>query len=289
MRKLSIAMACLAFAAAAPAQEALQCANPDVLNALVFNARAEWKLEVRRAMPANAAGFGAPADFQLIGSGVRGQNRSTLVAYKTTLDIGKAFDSLLGFLSGQGWKREAAQPAQQAFATVAGAQSSSAGLCRNGERRNLLVQELGGIRYATISEFGTTSPRACDTPLPQQNFDPMASINVLRAAMPQFALPATARMSGRAEAGPQGGNGRSYSAFMRIESTDSAASLARHLAQQLTEQGWRADAEWNGALSAGSTWTGKGTDGKSYWGTLELLGVGGNVYDLGFRISGRPQ
>ena len=287
MRKLSIAMTCLAFAAAVPAQEALQCANPDVLNALVFNARADSKLTVSRAMPANAAGFGAPADFHLIGSGMRAQNRSTVVAWKTTLETGKAFDSLLGFLSEQGWRREAAQPA---IATVAGPQQpNSAGLCRNGERRNLLVQELGGVRYATISAFEAASPRACDAPLPQQTFNPMATINALQAAMPQFSLPETARMSGRPDPRLGGGNGSSYSTSMRIESPDTAASLALHLARQLTEQGWRGDAEWNGALSTGSTWTRKAADGKPYWGTLEIVGAGGSVYDLGFRITARPR
>ncbi len=38
MRRLIIAVGSLAFAVASHAQEAFQCANPDVINALVFNA-----------------------------------------------------------------------------------------------------------------------------------------------------------------------------------------------------------------------------------------------------------
>ncbi len=74
-------------------------------------------------MPESTAGFGAPADFKLIGSGVRGQNMNTVVAWKTTLETSKAFDNLLGFLFDQGWKTETIQQAQQLPVTVAGQQS----------------------------------------------------------------------------------------------------------------------------------------------------------------------
>jgi hypothetical protein len=292
MSKLIIAMGCAAFAVASPAQEALQCANPDVLNALVFNARPESKLVVTRTLPANPAGFAAPADFKLIGSGVRGQSLATVVAYRTSLETGKAFDDLLGLLAEQGWKREATQQPQQPMVSVAG-QQPTVRVCRNGERRNVLVQELAGVRYATISGFGTNPPRACDAPVPQQNlggFNPMAALNAAQAMMPQFSFPATARMSAAANPGVNSNFGSgSFATATRIESPDTAASLARLLARQLGEQGWRRDAEWNGALSTGSTWTRAADDGKPYWGTLEILSLGAGSYDIAFVVAGRPR
>jgi hypothetical protein len=288
MRKLFIVMGLLAFAAASPAQEAFQCASPDVVNALVFSAQPELKIVITRTMPEGAGGFGAPAEFRLIGSGVRGQNTS--VAYKTTLEADKAFDSLLGFQFDQGWKSEAIQQAQQLPVTVVGQHAATtARLCRDGQRRNLVVKEAAGVRYATITGFPTSPPRACDAPLPQPaGFNPMAAINAAQAMMPQLSLPATARMSGQGT--PMGGGGAgSVATSMRIEGPDTAASLARVLAQQLAQQGWRRDAEWSGALSTGSTWTRNAADGKPYWGTLEILSIGGNTHDIGFAVVSRPQ
>jgi len=294
MRKFGIGFVFLAFAVAASAQQALQCANPDVLNALVFNARSESRLVIKPSLPTGVAGFGAPADFKLIGSGVRGQNLFTVVAYKTQLDTGKAFDSLLGYLFDQGWKREADQPAQQPLVTVAGPQPTRAQLCRNGDRRGVTVRDIDGVRYVSISGSETNPPRACDVPLPQPgaaNFNPMTQINALQAQMPRFSLPATARMSPSPNPGfaNAGGGVNTTSTSLRIESPDSAASLARHLARQLTEQGWRGDAEWSGALSTGSTWTRKAADGKPYWGMLEIQSVGGAVYEIGFSLTSQPQ
>jgi hypothetical protein len=278
MRKLAIAMIAVVLGSAAPAQEALQCANPDVLNALVFNGWPDSKLTIRRALPANAAGYRAPAGFTLIGSAVRGQGGGPLVAYKTTLETGKAFDSLLGLLANEGWRRETTAQAQP-LVSVAGA-PTSATVCRNGERRGLQVQDAGDVRYISISGF-TTPGWACDAPNPP-GFDPMAARNVAMTYMPRFSFPATARMAAGSALPP--GNNLAFSSA-RIESPDTAASLARQLARQLAEQGWRADADWNGAVSTGSTWTRSGAD-QRYWGTLEITALGGNVYNIGFAIVG---
>lgn len=291
MRKFIIAMSAAAFTAATPAQEAMQCVNPDVLNGLVFNGRAESRLVVKRTMPEIAIGFGAPADFTLIGSGVRGAGVATVVAYKTVLESGKAFDSLLDFLYADGWRRETTPRAQPPTVSVAGPLPLAARLCRDGERRNLLVQEIEGVRYATIFGFETSPPRACNAPDPRQlaqqglQMNPMAAINTLRAGMPQFSFPETARMAGGAGAVDSNMNSDAVSTTARIESPDTAAALAGKLAQQLLAQSWRNDAQWNGTLSTGSTWTRKTDDGKTYWGTLEILSLGKGVYDVGFTLA----
>lgn len=289
MRQLIIALGSLAFAVAAQSQQALQCANPDVLNSLVFNMRPESKLVVKRTMPESVAGFRAPAGFTLIGSGVRGPNLSTVVAYKTQLTGKQAFDSWVAFLAAEGWEPEDTQQQQLPF-SVAGATPLAAPLCRDGERRNLRVQEIAGVLYGTIVGFETRPARACNAPLPHQGvqFNPMESMQAAQANMPQFAFPESARAAGESVLSNIGGGGRSFSTYTRIQSPDTAATLAAMLARQLTSQGWRIDAEWKGRLSTGSTWARNADDGKQYRGTLEVLSLDGGRYDVGFLVAAMP-
>jgi len=287
MRKYIIAAGLAALTLVAPAQEALQCVNPDVLNSLIFNARPEAKLVVRRTMPEVVDGFRAPAGFQLIGSGVRGQNLSTVVAYKTTLQDQAALQSLISFLSGEGWKPET-QQAMMPAVTVAGAQPAVTVLCRNGDRRGVRVQDVGGNRYVTITGFESRPARDCNAPQPQQEFmqNPMAAINARRANLPRLSFPDTARMSSGSAS--DGVNMQSVvSTASRIESPDSAGSLARLLSRQLVEQGWRRDAEWSGRISSGSTWTRSNADGQAMSGSLEILRVAAGTYDVGFTLTMR--
>lgn len=286
MRKFIIAAGAITLAMAAPAQELLQCVNPDVLNGLVYNGRAEMKLSLSRSLPANADGFRAPSGFSLIGSGVRGPGgSSTVVAYRTSLESAAALETLIQSLSGEGWKRETVQQPAIGFLVLPTQPGPGATVCRNGERRNVRVQDVGGVHYATISGSTASPAHACNTPMPQPaGFgNPEARLAAARASLPRFTFPASARMAAnRPEASMIGGMN---SAVVRIESPDSAASLSRHLARQLTEQGWSSDAEWNGKLSTGSTWTRRNADGEPMWGMLEILGAGGGVYDITFSLT----
>jgi hypothetical protein len=242
-------------------------------------------------MPADTAGYRAPSGFTLIGSGSRGPEfPSTIVAYKTTMEPSKALDSLLDFLSDEGWRRESAQQAQLPNIIVAGPPPTAAMLCRNGERRNVQVREIEGVRYATISGFETTPARACGVPAPQPlgfSGNPMAAMEAARGIMPQFSFPDTAR-SVRHDGGlDMGSNGMSSS--MRIQSPDAAATLVRHLGRQLQDQGWRGDAEWQGRLSTGSTWLRNSAAGQPYWLTLEVMSVGSGAYEVSYALATRPQ
>lgn len=286
MHKFIIALGAIALSVAAPAQELLQCVNPDVLNSLVYNGRAEMKLTLSRGLPANADGFRAPAGFSLIGSGVRGPGgSSTVVAYRTSLESAAALERLLQSLSGEGWKREIVQQPAIGALALPTQPGTGATVCRNGERRNVRVQEVSGVHYATIVSPTASPAHACDTPMPQPaGFgNPAARLAAARASLPRFTFPGTARMAASTpDASRIGGMN---SAVVRIESPDTAASLSRHLARQLTEQGWRSDAEWNGKLSTGSTWTRGNADGDPMWGTLEILSAGAGVYDIGFSLT----
>lgn len=288
MRKLVVALGSLVFAVVAQSQQVLQCVNPDVLNSLVFDARPESKLVLTRGMPDSVAGFRAPAGFTLIGSGVRGHNLSTVVAYKTMLAGQQALDNWMAFLAAEGWKRE--DSLQEPLPPSGVAQVSlTAPVCRDGERRNLRVQDIGGIRYATILGFETRPARACNTPLPQaEQFNPMAAMQAAQANMPQLSFPESARVAGESTLSHSGTGGRTSSSNSRIQSPDTAATLAAQLTRQLLNQRWRMDAEWKGRLSAGSTWMRNADDGKLYRGTLEILSVDDGIYDVGFSVVTMP-
>lgn len=288
MRKLIVAVSSVVFCVAAPAQQLLQCVNPDVLNSLVFNGRPEAKLLVTRAMPDDAAGYRAPAEFAFIGTSVGTERAFSTVAYRTALGTQAAFDSLLAFLSVEGWKQESAPQLQLPVQIAGGSQPATAAtLCRNGERRRVVVRESEGVRYATIAGLEVSPPRACDVPAPQpvSGLNPMAAINARQANMPRFTFPPTARRT----TGLPGGEGFSGNKVIftttRIDSPDTAASLARHLAGQLTEQGWHSDTQWSGRLSTGSTWSRTDADGQALLGTLEILSVSEGTYDVGFNLA----
>lgn len=291
MRKIMIAVSSLAMVAGATAQEALQCVDPDVLNALVFNARAEARVTVQRALPEVVDGFTAPEGFTLIGSGVRGENAGTVVGYKTDIAAGEAFGNLVQHMVAQGWRRESPQGAQQPTIMVAGPQPLAAQLCRNGDRRAVVVRDIEGIRYATINAYPTIPARACDAPVQRSGGfgNPITMINEMRTNMPQLTFPETTRTVGGANPGMNADSSTMVSSAVRIQSPDAAGVLAEHITGQLTAQNWSNDAKWNGSLSTGSTWTRRGGDGNAYWGMLEILTRGEGVYDVQFSVSAAPR
>lgn len=293
MNKFFIAGCALTLSIAVPAQELLRCVNPHVLNALLFNGRVEARVTASSGIPEGAKGFGAPAGFALIGSALRGQQltgSSLTVAYKTDLEPKSAVEKLVDFLSGEGWAREAVpQPTLPPGLAVTGLpQLPGATLCRNGERRSVLVHALNGVGYATISG-ALAAQRACGAAAPGPSFqNPMADINVANANMPRFSFPETARTGGGSpgfKPPPSGG----AASEVRIQSPDTAQALSRHLAAQLVQQGWRSDAEWSGKLSTGSTWSRQVADGRTAAGTLEILSLGAGVYDVGFGLTVMPR
>lgn len=69
-------------------------------------------------------------------------------------------------------------------------------------------------------------------------------------------------------------SGSAVSARTEIITTESAASVARHFATQMAEQGWTSDANWNGAATAGSSWSRRGQDGNLVQATLMVMAAG---------------
>jgi hypothetical protein len=276
MKNLAVAAAAALFSLGAVAQGLPQCLNPDVLNALVYNGRIESKATVTRTLPATLVGFRAPSGFSLIGTAVRDSGRATLVAFKTALSSEQAMSALTESLRADGWAPEAPQGPGQTF-TVPG-EPQYVTVCRNSERRSLVVRDVGGVRYANISLTTEQRSLACNEKDPRMGgMDLMA----MQSSMPKFTFPSTTR-----QAGPGGGGGGSndiYRTATRIQSPDSGASLAEHLAGQLTAQGWKRDSAWNGTVSSGSNWK-RQADGKTTWGTLEIVRMASDMHDVRFTV-----
>lgn len=274
MKNLAIAATASFFSMGALAQGLPQCLNPDVLNGLIFNGRIESKATITRTLPASLAGFRAPTGMTLIGTAVRDSGRSTSVGFKTSLPSDQAVAALTATLRTDGWAPEAEQGPGQTF-TVPG-EPVHVTVCRNAERRNIMVRDVGGVRYANIMLSAEQRTLACNEKDPRaMGFDMMA----MQSAMPKFTFPPTARQSG-----PGGGGGGSndiWSTSTRIQSPDSGASLAEHLAGQLTSQGWKRDSAWSGTASSGSNWK-RQLDGKPSWGTLEIVRMGGDLHEVRF-------
>lgn len=263
------------------AQDALQGVNRDVLNGLIFNGRPELKMAVTRTLPANMAGLRVPAGFTLIGTGVRGDGRrqSTSVAMKTTLPADRAFAALVEAQRAEGFQIEPS-PIPQTFNVAGGRQNAT--VCRNGERRTLLLDDADGVRYAGVLLNPDTRKLACNAQDPRAS---MMGFEIMRRQTPRFSFPASARLAGGPGGGGSGSND-SYSTSTTIQSPDTAGSLAEHLAAQMPAQGWRRDASWAGSMSAGSTWR-READELSLWGTLEVVSLGEGTIEVGFLLQSR--
>jgi hypothetical protein len=273
MCKLAAAIGATAFALAVPAQQPLQCVNPQLLNGLVFLGRSELKINVTPGQPAFMKDVKVPAGLVLIGSGVR-QGGMTTVAYKTSLTSEKAFAGVVAGLEAEGWMVEA-RPGQAATFNVAGSPREGT-LCRDGRRRDVTVAEVGGVRYVNVAAFGESRRRGC-------NEDPFASPAFLMGpgATPRFQFPEGTSLARGAGAG--GGSDRMYSTSSRIISADTPARLVEYLASQLEGQGWQADSTWSATSSAGSTWR-KTHEGEPATGALEIVRVSEGTYDVDFTL-----
>lgn len=102
-----------------------------------------------------------------------------------------------------------------------------------------------------------------------------------RGSAPRFQFPEGTSLG---QFGGGGGSNSLYTNASRIISSDTPARLAEHLATQLQAQGWQADADWSASGGAGSTWR-KTHDGELTWGTLEIIRVSEDTYDVDFTLA----
>lgn len=282
MKQLTAAAIGALLSCTALGQDLLECLSPEIVDGLLAGGRDETRLTVSRDLPAELAEFSAPADFEFIGTAVRGEGVITTAAYATTQGTDTAHRALLAAFEAAGWEVEE-EPGGGSTFNVPSRQTRST-ICRDGERRQIQVEDIEGRRYARITIAAEQPPYACHADPLQQMVGP-ARFNRLRELMPSLDFPDTARAIGNG--GGVGGSGDTVSTSTRIESTESASALGDLLASQLIGQGWMRDATWTGSLSTGSSWT-READGEPYWGTLEIVTIEPNVYDMRFMLMGRP-
>jgi hypothetical protein len=105
--------------------------------------------------------------------------------------------------------------------------------------------------------------------------------------IPKLVVPPEVAISSRPGAMPTGigsGSGDTYTSSIEVEGLDSMEGLVAGLADQIRDQGWLADAQWSGTLSAGSTWTRTLDDGTELAGKLSAQSIGSGYHDLTFML-----
>jgi hypothetical protein len=275
MRKSAASIFALGFAIVAAAQQPQQCLNPGLVNGLVFLGSSDRKVTVAPGQPAFMSGHSVTTGVTLIGSGVRGDGL-TLVAYKSALSTDKAYAAILGALGADGWGQEPSAGSATTF-SVAGS-PRNASLCRDGERRAVMVMQVEGQSYVSVVAL----PEARRTPC---GAGPDMSMGLMMGggAAPRFQFPEGTSIGFGTGAG--GGSNTLFTNTSRIISPESPARLVQHLSSQIEQQGWQQDSDWSaGGASAGSTWR-KRIDGVSAWGTLEIIRVSEQTYDVDFTIA----
>jgi len=101
MRRSLAATTAALVALAVGAQQPQKCVNPQMIDGLVFLGRSDMKVTVSPT-PAFMKEVKVPADLLLIGAGVRDDGMTT-VAYRTSLESGKAYAAVTGALGAGGW------------------------------------------------------------------------------------------------------------------------------------------------------------------------------------------
>ena len=73
---------------------------------------------------------------------------------------------------------------------------------------------------------------------------------------------------------------------MELEIDWSMEEVYRHFAEQITEQDWALDTESIGSVSASGTWTQSPEDNMNLVGTLKVVGLGADSFQLKLTVEG---
>lgn len=275
MRKPIIAIAATTLALAVAAQQPQLCLDPQLLNGLVFLGRADLKPTIGLGQAAFMRDVKVPAPLVLIGSAERDDGMTT-AAYRTSLASDKAHAAVTGALATAGWLPESS-PSAATF-RVEGAAPRDETLCRDGERRLVLVKDVNGVRYVNVVAFPQAGTRACGADPLMEAMPPMSPRNMV----PVLRFP-----EGTSLAQPLGGGSGSNTNFTttsRIISAQTPASLRDYLAEQIRDLGWQPDASWSSGGGAGSTWN-RIRDGEPVLCTLEIIRVSEGTYEVNFTVA----
>lgn len=274
-----------------PARNPLDCLDLDVIRGILLLGSGNQTFNLAAELPSDLAGFKAPDQLTWVGSTERTyssmpQSTSSAV-YRANLAPAAAQAVAARALTAGGWQLHDASWAGSANIFTAGdSVQNSETYCREGKPVSLGASSLDGVTYVVLSASrildrtsGMTS--ACDQP-PQ----PVRTASALDNYMPRLETPldpATRRPVAVSDGGGSNGDTkRSSNAVFVIQS--SVGSVAQHFASQLAQQGWSAEAAWNGAGTAGSTWTRRGDADAAMLGTLVVSAFEGNRFTAVFQV-----
>jgi hypothetical protein len=281
MKKISIALLGAMFSLTAFSQDLLECVNPDVVNSLLFNGRADARYLVSPDLPDALSGYRAPAGFEFVGSLARNDTIST-ATFRTELAGEFAFDSAVAAFEAERWEAEEQLRIGVPVFSLTN-RPLSVTLCRDGERRNVRVRNVNAARFVEINFVTEDRPRACHADDPR--FSQMPTMGAIHEQLPTLTFPdSTREPNGNDPGGGTGGAGERVRTSVQVESPDTARALINHFAGQMADQGWLPDAGWSGQHSAGSTWSRVGDDNIRYTGILEAVGLGDSIYDVRLRL-----
>nr|PZN63409.1 MAG: hypothetical protein DIU62_11125 [Pseudomonadota bacterium] len=283
MRRLILSvLALLGVCSATAAEDLLRHADPDVLNGLIFGGRAAQRARVTDTIPADLADVQVPKGFVLIGTAERGDGMVT-TAFATGIELEPAFDALLQALLAAGWQTEM-QPAQAPTFTVAtdGRSEAVQLVCRDSRRRIVTAREFEGVRHVSTATIPGQAARPCHARDSAPGFGSLAQLQALQSQMPRITFPDGVKITGP---GGGGGGGDAIHQSVRVSSPEETlTSLLLDLSRQLTAQGWRRDATWNGQIAAGAVWTRTSRDGVALMVLLEIIDAGDSQFDVRFLL-----
>lgn len=273
---------------ASPASSLEDCVDPHVLFGLMLPFETGFK--VVSTPPGELVALQPPRELAWLGGVEHVTATATTLSavYRTNLPRDAARAAMASALVAAGWKAQPTgfAPTYRNVFVSAGSPGMSERYCREGRPVALTSSVLEGVTYVVLSrQAGAGITAACGRPSPQV----AGAASPLDEFLPRLELPldpSTGRpvaMRGGGGVGSTGGsrwNRRSNVSFRFKGSLDSIAS---HFTSQLAAQGWRPDAGWSGAVSAGSTWVRRIDDDTLLEGILTVSAFGNDRYTAAFR------
>lgn len=222
----------------------LACVDPDIRDAFVGLSGFGVESTINRAAP---AWFPEQLPDELILIGNSSGGHGNRVAFKTTLAPTTAASRLVQALEAVGWQR-----VDQRLPDNGGFRSRQTprevpSLCHD-KLGNAQIMARARDSDTLVQVFQREQRSSCRS----HNQIQQAYQQSDQSLMPTLDLPADAKNhvgSGHSS------SGRDQESRTEFRSNSSPGQLQSFFAKQLQEQGWTADAQWQGSVSVGSAWT----------------------------------
>jgi|SRR5690606_15135977 len=287
MRRIACFTMAALCGAAAFGEGLLDCVDPDVLRALL--SQGEQAPIIAATVPQEISALRMPAGFTWIGSAERMTGRldalttasQVTAAWRSSLAPDAARAAATAALATSGWEVRPS-PGVAVFGSSSLLIPQTA--CREGKPVNVIANAMEGVTYVLLSiPRDANSMSVCNQPVRPT----MMSSTGLDRHLPRLELPVDPGTGASAVMRSSGTSfgGTSLNARAAFAVRDSAATVARHFARQMSEQGWASDASWSGASTAGSSWSKRPESGTLVQGTLAVTAVDERQFEVVLRIS----